>query len=94
MKLSELATRGLELEQMELDGRAALIVRDGQVAWDCWKDDFDKAVEELSSEDVDWEEDEAELKAYDRLCELVPYLHRSYPEAHDKIVAVNDYNWA
>lgn len=98
MKVSELATRGLEIERFDSDGRTALIITDGQMAWDCWEDDYLAAVSELESEEINPDQDEAERIAYDRLCDLVPYLAHSRSMAdvltHEEIAEEYRYNWS
>lgn len=95
MTKAELATKGLGIEPIDVEGRTALIVTDGQYAWDCWEEDYDEAVEQLGNEDVDPGAEDAEYKAYEDLCDLIPYLARSEPDVHKKIVeAGHEYNWS
>jgi len=74
-------------EEYEVDGRTAYVVADDQVAWTCWREDWDAAVAEYG--DLDSVED------YAAFCRRTGYLRYDAPEVHEKVLATGaNWNWA
>ena len=72
-------------EEYEVDGRTAYVVADDQVAWTCWKEDWDAAVEEYGHLDS--------VESYAEFCHRAGYLRYDAPEAHQKIIEMGATNW-
>ena len=74
-------------EEYDIDGRTVYVVADDQVAWTCYREDWDAAVAEYGDLDS--------VESYVEFCRRTGYLRHDAPEAHQKIIDMGaDWNWA
>ena len=74
-------------EAYEVGGRTAYVVADDQVAWTCYREDWDAAVAEYGDLDS--------VESYVEFCRRAGYLRYDDPEAHQKIIDMGaNWNWA